>query len=309
MKAGKRPVTARAALERHQALTFEDHIETTAAKSNELPTKAPSTKVEYEAVFESGAVSQTRIDPTYTPLELQFTNDFSLATGVYLVTGPKGVGKSVVTTAIVGWANDVGIPAQYFPCFEPRAPTYPAVAAVVSEKSEPGQKKKKTRITGLSDTHTPFSDPTEFWIDASAMVKKVPGGGLVVFDSVTDPLKALDPEKWRGQATFPGGMQPSDRDFLNLGAQLARMKNLCIFLVINSQLINYANDLAGATEGLIDIVSINIFRREDRTAQSGRRQREVEIPEQFVAASLAVHGFGEYKPSLSMTRGRKVIGL
>jgi len=289
-----------------QPLSFSDQLVVTRVKPGELEaTPAPEVSTE-PGKFDSKRISDTHVPAAYEPKLIRINENLSLPTGIFIAPESKGVGKSVFTLALVAWVNGATeYPAQYFPCFEPRAPTYPAKASKVTS----GEKRARTVVSSLSEVHIPFSDPTEFWMDAMSVLKTADPCGLVVFDSATDPLKAIDSEKWRGQPTFTGGMQPSDRDFLNVGALLAKRLNLCIILTINSQLISYASSLAGATEGMLTVKGPNRAIREDRSKQSKRKGTEIIIPDIYVDQATRALGLGAFNKTTSNYSRRGVIGI
>lgn len=225
---------------------------------------------------------------THFPDALNFSEKFSLYVGVYLVLAPTGAGKSVVGASLARWANDSGVPAAYLSVFEPRSPTWPRINI------------KSTNAGAIKDfsqliSNESFSNPSQFWLDAKAILtgrtaKSTPG--LLVFDSATDALKANAGERFRGQPTYEGGMQPSDRDFLITGSIMAKTYNVALLLVLNTTLIPYADRLHGACEGLITVRSVQTFSRTDRSPESARESHEIEIPDRYVQESLNAFGFG-----------------
>jgi hypothetical protein len=204
---------------------------------------------------------------------------FDLQVGLYILAAPTGAGKTVLTMALTAWLNSLGIPSTYTSCFEPRSPT--AIS--------------KTGQVMLE----PFRDPSAFWDNVSAQAPPSPPSrpAVLVYDSGTLPIStyaAQNPKAFTSQPTFPGGMQPSSRAWVDAGYKIAEERRKCIIVVINSSLIPYVNDLAGATEGLITIVDVGTFAYADRSAGSKRAMVEQTIPTPFVDGALQYFGFGPY---------------
>jgi hypothetical protein len=225
--------------------------------------------------------------PPSAPL-VYVSDEFQPAVGVYVMSAPTGAGKTVLSCALVAWANSVHIdagpdgvlecPATYQSCYEPRST--------------------------LGSNSAAFTSPTAFLQDATnAITPLVTRAGstrplykMVIFDSVTLPMKAYA-ANYPNQATFTGGSQPSDRGFLDALAKLANEKGACIIITLNSTLMPYVNDLRGAVEGLLTIQTIGSFVVNDRTGYSARENRSITIPPQFVNAALIVNGFGPLRQS------------
>jgi len=212
---------------------------------------------------------------------------FKPSEGVYLVTAPTGAGKTTTTAAIVAWANATGIPAAYLPVFEPRAGTYPKI--------------------GL-DQEPPFTKLTHFLADVRAVVKFSKTTKLIVLDSITSPMKAYSSE-FKSQSTFEGGMQPSDRAFLDELSRIALDNHVVFLAVLNETLIPYVAQLAGAVEGIVRIQNVAKFTFNDRSSGSRRMDTTVSIPLPFVSSALVALGFGAYNPDYSSLGGSQYRGL
>jgi hypothetical protein len=210
-----------------------------------------------------------------TPPELILASGFTLVEGVYLVTSPTGAGKSVSVATIVAMANAKGIPSTYITHFEPRV-----------------------RVHRLnSTTHEPyFSNPTQYLSDLRKTVTKSEQSKVIALDSITLPLKAHS-ASFPSQATFQGGMQPSDRAFLDALSTLAYEYH-CVFLgVLNETLIPYVNDLYGAVEGLIKVQNVARISKNDRSPSSRRTDIEISLNLEAVNGTLIEFGYGPYNPS------------
>jgi hypothetical protein len=226
-----------------------------------------------DVVFASVAASAGGGIPPSPPL-LAISDDFQPAVGVYLVPGGTASGKSVLTTAITGWANAQDIPATYHYVFEPRARPF---------KYNNGDR---------------FRISSSFMTDIKAIVNKTASKKLIVVDSATLPMKVYSGEnEFKNQSTFPGGSQPSDRGFLDMMSKVAEDYNVCFLLTMNNVLIPYAADLAGAVEGLITFVDVMHFSIQDRTTYSARVPKALSVPAIFVNAALKAWGFNEYNSS------------
>jgi hypothetical protein len=225
------------------------------------------------------------------PAMLQLTPTNSLSVGIYLMAAPTGKGKTITSMALVAWCNFLGIPATYISCFEPRSP-------VVTNP--------------LASTAAPFTNEMQFWSDAEGLMKGVSKvAGLVIYDSATLPLKAYSGanKSYANQATFPGGMQPSDRGFVDAGGKIALRHNLCIIINLNSTLVPYVDDLSGAAEGLINIIDAGTISYADRSPSSKRASIELSVPEVFINGALNYFDFGSYEKSSNSNWNNGYVGI
>jgi len=241
---------------------------------SKLPrTQPPPDDLEIKPVFRNNDAGTAGNLPAAAPL-IYISDDFQPAVGVYIVAAPNASGKTVVTTAIVAWANyNKETPATYYSVFEPR--------------SSFGTRRSST-----------FAKPLNFLGD----VKKVMGPPLkkklLVFDSATLPMKAYA-ANYANQATFTGGSQPSDRAFLDALSDLAAENNACIMITLNQSLIPYVADLEGAVEGVITLTKdVRRFKLKDRTSFSSRREKEIVIPIAIVNAALKANFYDDYTGSV-----------
>jgi len=248
-------------------LTTSTAIGTRAAKpSSEARTveEVPVVPVVY-----STPIAGRSAGPPKSPTLLAIAEDFQPAAGVYLLASPTGSGKTALSLGIVSWCNAMRVPASYFSVFEPRCPV---------------------------QTGNRFTQPLSFLDDLEAAITDKQQSKLIIFDSATLPLKAYA-KNFQNQATFTGGSQPSDRGFIDEAERFALSHNTCLVLVLNSTLIPYVADLAGAAEGLIRVSDVGSFTVEDRTAYSKRRAKLIRVPNNYVNAALKTLGFGEYSPT------------
>jgi hypothetical protein len=193
---------------------------------------------------------------------------------VYIVPGSTASGKSILTSALVAWANDSGIPSSFIYVFEPRAQPF-------------------TYANGQR-----FVTPANLLQDLTAIMVRTSSNTpkLVVVDSATLPMKAYSStDGFEGQSTFSGGSQPSDRGFLDAASKLAERTNTCLMLTLNSVLVPYAADLQGAVEGMITITDVMHFVVQDRTTYSARTPRPLSVPVQYVNSALEAWNFGTYR--------------
>jgi len=220
------------------------------------------------------------------PDRLNISDDFKPAAGVYLLAAPTGAGKTILSMSLVDWANAEGVPATYIYCFEPRRPLWTA---------------GKRRV---------FKDPDKFIADAKTVITTGSAPKLVVFDSVTLPIKAwASVPAWRHQSTFQGGMQPSDRGFIDEMMDVTGDTNTCAVLVINSTLVPYVTALSGGAEGIILIRDVGSFSYSDRTSASKRRRKEISIPVQYVDAALDYFKFGTFNQAKTHVWKRGFSGI
>lgn len=208
--------------------------------------------------------------PTIETVEL--LEDFQPAAGLYLTVGDTASGKSVTTLALIALANAGGFPSVYLPIFEPRVPTYRFGAG-----ENPRFEKPAAFMTDLKEG-----------LGALAPQRQ---RRFVALDSITLPMKSYaSTGGWEEQSTFPMGMQPSDRGFLDEISRIALLFNVTFFGVVSSALIPYVADLAGATEGLIVVRSPGVFDFQDRTIRSSRGLISVTLQPRIMAQ--AFHDFG-----------------
>lgn len=216
------------------------------------------------------------------PARAEIAPGLSLSAGVYILVSQTGGGKSVTAAALVGLANSRGIPASYIYHFEPGASPIP---------------RKGTESGSYFEKETSYlSDLDSFVKDSRAPF------ALLALDSVTNPLKA-HAIGWQGQGTFPGGMQISDRAFLDRLSLWATGRNLCVITVVNSSLIPYASALYGATWGMITVHTLGELTISDRALESSRRNVDYSIPEAAVQTTLSEFGYdSQLRTAASHTR-------
>jgi hypothetical protein len=246
-----------------------------------------------------------------TPAQLIISTEFSPFVGVYIVVGSTATGKTVWSMGMSAWANLSGIPATYVSCFEPRAPLgNKEFVHSVSKNTAIGAVEAVTGSLnlGLASSAGPFSDPVNFLSDVEDTIAFGNAVKLIIYDSVTLPMKAYAAE-WPDQATFTGGSQPSDRGFLDRLTKLANKTQACILVTLNSTLIPYVQSLYGAVEGLITIKDVQNFTYSDRGPISGRMSRQCTIPDAIAQAALNEFELGELRKSSQILARTGFTGL
>lgn len=292
-------------------MTTETKLRTENVSSAEFKTQEPQPFSD-RAEFTNNKVGDTPEEITTFPDPLVFTPDFSLHVGVYLVIANTAKGKTILTASLAAWANSLGIPACYVSVFEPRSPTFKSRRDTARARlGAGGEGGAMADVTGLSDVRSPFTDASLFWTDVDSVIaaQKKGSPGIMIFDSITDAIKANATERFRGQPTYTGGMQPSDRDFLIQGAVRAKYYNVALLLPINSELIPYASTLVGATEGVINVINVRQFAKSDRSGRSGRMEEIVNIPVRFVNSTLNTFGMGDFKENSIGAGSSGFVGL
>jgi hypothetical protein len=115
-------------------------------------------------------------------------------------------------------------------------------------------------------------------------------------------------QKYDKQSTFPGGMQVSDRAFLDMMSKLAITRNLVVVCVLNTTLIPYAKDLYGAVEGHMEVTAPGIFVVNDRTTESAREDLEITLPREYVADAF-IQFYGKTYTPQELVNSRSTIGF
>jgi len=102
---------------------------------------------------------------------------------------------------------------------------------------------------------------------------------VLVIDSVSLPLRQFAANKvWNnqskswtksrsGEATMSGGMQPSDISFCVDFEALAIRHNIVIFGIVNDDLVPFADQLEGMTEGIVSIVAPGVVATRNRNTR------------------------------------------
>jgi hypothetical protein len=215
-----------------------------AAKKSKQHAAAAGTWQDKSLILTGEGVSKVQGGPPIKPPQIKLFEEFQPARGIYIVTSDTGVGKTATLMGLVMYANAIGIPATYVSVFEPRE-------------------------TAGADEH--FKAGKQFIAALEKVVLKADNLRILAIDSITGPLKDFS-SNYPDQSTFAGGMQPSDRAFLVEGARKLTNANLVGFWSVNKRLVPYVDDLAGSTEGLIDVIAPGRFRFHDRTIQSKRKK-------------------------------------
>jgi hypothetical protein len=278
----------RKAVTEASALTVDDRIIEREANPGEFGRGRPTKQVPaaLRVIFEvANCISSPGIPKQ--PAEIRLLADLVLSVGVYILTSPTGTGKSVVGASLAALANSTGTPASYLPHFEPRAGSY---------KQKVGGSVVFTKASAY------LSDLREL------LTKAVDRTKLVVSDSATLPLKAYS-ATMPGQSTFPGGMQISDRAFLDEASLMAVNTKTCLVMILNSTLVPYVSDLYGAVEGHITVNGLDTVNVSDRSPQSARRLHTVILPHTFVNATTEAFGYGPYRKQATRVTDRDVRGV
>jgi len=221
------------------------------------------------------------------PPSILLAPGFEFSRGVYIMVSPTGAGKTTVGATLVAFANAKNVPAAYFYHFEPRMKPF-----------------KVNR-----DTRKPyFSNPISYLADLRSTLKDSPTMKMAVLDSITLPMKAHS-AAFPSQATFTGGVQPSDRAFLDELSSIAAEFNAVLIVVLNETLIPYVADLYGAVEGYIRVESVESIVVSDRSQSSARSGKQISLPIEWVNATLIKLGYGPYsKTKISRnTRGYRAV--
>lgn len=221
-----------------------------------------------------------------TPAQLKI-GDLHMSAGVYLFAGKTGGGKSVLTSALVHYFKRARIDASYLSVFEPRSRVI-----ANSEATTKGESNFFERpALFISDLTEVLNRTRPVQVDPT---KALPLGLLVV-DSITIPLKSVDDKAYRGQSTFPGGIQPSDLAFLTQLAQIALRFDLVIVATVNTDLLAYAPYLAGVTEGYLRTANFGTIEVSDRGSTSGREYIPFTIPDLDLQAALFAWKLGKLR--------------
>jgi len=204
---------------------------------------------------------------SFSTKKVKFARDttHSLATGLYLVTGAGGAGKSVVARALAGEAitsgwEDVGV----LPIFEPNSPSYGASEFVNDAKfmNETGQS-----AAGPADIFS--GDVGRLLTSWQAQRGEGSAQALLTIDSLARPMRAYLIEARKAQPAAPGSFQSADLAFAQRLNDTAVHLNLTVLGVVSDELVPFAHILDGVVQGMISAQSFSRFKIQDRP--SGRQ--------------------------------------
>jgi hypothetical protein len=187
--------------------------------------------------------------------------DFTLGTGLYLVTGAAGVGKSVLSLGIAAsakLASACEIGNLYF--FEVGAPPY-------AERDEIAMFSDPRRFLDIRSGGDLGYHLASFLRTRTSTNKPA----IVVLDSIGEALRAYLSEERKGMTASEGGQQPADRMFVDRLDSYGVSKAIIWLGVINSELVPFAYKLYGATQGIIDVTTYNTFTKRDRVTSRDPR--------------------------------------
>jgi len=202
----------------------------------------------------------------------------TLASGLYIITGSRAIGKSTVLAGICAAAVDCGwesVGRLYV--HEPNAPDYrDGKGSVVFTDASLFLKGDN----GESD----FSS----YLGANAMLPK-PYLRLLGIDSITRAVPAYNVKARVGGGTGEKGIQNESLSFITILNNLCVTANISCLAVINSELLQYADLLGGSCQGEIRPNAYNQFTIVDRP--SGRVTAFKQISKDFSPAALTAMGY------------------
>lgn len=217
----------------------------------------------------------------------------ALPSGLFLVTGGTGVGKSITCAALAAAVAGINEPtyvtdkgsvtvgkslAAYMYVFEARGPelalspgkllpALEALAPVVvagkpfDENTTDGKYKALAKETGTEAFFSSLRDGNNKY-----------GRRLLIIDSVSLALRQYaspdSGEKGRaGEPTMPGGLQPSDVDFCVRLNSLAARCGFTVLGLVNNDLVPFASKLEGIIEGEVNILGPGYFSFRQRSTR------------------------------------------
>lgn len=165
----------------------------------------------------------------------------SLSPGLYVMYGPRAVGKTLTSLALAAWLLAAGVRAVYRYVLEPRS-------------------------LHAQDLLSPTS-----WQNYLSEGFEVATGGVLIIDSMTYVLSMLPgiaDSRDLADTTYPGGLKPRDVMGALAHDALARRANVALIATLNSDLFPVVKDLEGATEGQIQVMSPGVVKHRDRTLRT-----------------------------------------
>jgi len=256
--------------------------------SNNIQTTIPSERVSLGSTVTGPLASLAKglTRPATSTLVLD-GYEATFGAGVYICLSAGGVGKSTMLASLraaavdQGWHN-VGA----LTVFEPGAPEY---------------------STGRGRV---FVNPSNF-LDIkgeSGDLQNYIGGSLsgsdgqlvmLTVDSLNDQIKTYLPDLRSGQGAAEGGYVIVDKMFIERLDRLAQERNICLLGTINTQFVSFADNLKGATQGIIKITSYRSFTKIDRVG--GRRSSSYTLDPIYTIAGLQAMGYDSAQSEMTRT--------
>jgi len=196
--------------------------------------------------------------------------------GVYICLSAGGVGKSVLLASIRAAAVDQGwhnVGSLYI--FEPGAPTYNSKTGRVF-----------VNPSNFLDIKGEPGDLPNYFGSTLASSDQL---NLATIDSLNDQIKTYLPDLRSGQGAAEGGYVIVDKMFVERLDSWAVSNNTCLACSINTQFVSFADNLKGATQGLIRVNSFRTFTKTDRVG--GRRSVTYTIDPEYTSAGLQAMGY------------------
>jgi hypothetical protein len=251
-----------------------------------------------------GALSNALQPFSLRPATFADDKIYKFASGLYLVTGGKGSGKSVVARAIAasvktsGW-EDVGVLSLFEPNVAP-VTTTGGVARFVKDVDFINE--GKADATGGDER---FQGDLGFYLTAwqSGRNPKSPQAMLVI-DSIASPLKVYLLDQRRFAPAGTKGLLPPDLAFCRRVNNTAVALNLTVLGVINDEMVEFAKVLDSVTQGLIRAENVAQFVVNDRP---GARQ-DFSLTNTFDSVNVALAQLN-YKPIDQASYLREVGGI
>jgi len=201
--------------------------------------------------------------------------EWKFATGLHLVTAPTKVGKTTFCAGLVaGLAQFYPSTVAFYYMFEANAT---AIKAVKSTGSASGSEKSSKIFRKARDFQT---DLALFFRGVNANpLQKQEDGGLVVFDSLSLPMRSFQLVERADEPAIVQSMQPSDIEFcVWLGKWLSDRK-LVGLGIVNSDLVPFIDKLDAQATGIVTVTAYNRASRHDRG--SARKKLNMTLPKSW----------------------------
>jgi hypothetical protein len=218
----------------------------------------------------------------------------ALPSGLFLVTGGTGVGKSITCAALAAAVAGINEPtyvtpdgdvtvgksiAAYMYVFEARGPELtlsPGKLLPALEKLAPivveGKPFDEKKLSADERALATLTGTDSFFNSLRDATNKF-GRRLLIIDSVSLALRqyASDASGDKGRAgepTMPGGLQPSDVDFCVRLNSLAARCGFTVLGLVNNDLVPFASKLEGIIEGEVNILGPGYFSFRQRSTRT-----------------------------------------
>jgi hypothetical protein len=226
-----------------------------------------------------GGISKLPIEPRLLFIKMAEGQASKWATGLYLITAPKLRGKSVATRGVAHAAATTGIrQVGVLYHFESGAEDYTLPTEGGEQKLIFREPSRYMTVDGIGELDT-FIKNTGYEVLLSHP-------GLLVLDSISDPMRSFMPTERRNQGSAKEGMQPADQIFVKTLDKWAMQRNLVVLGVVNEDLVPFVSLLEGACQGMVIPISVSSFTKKDRA--TGRIDETYDLPEESVAAGIAL---------------------